>query len=223
LATLDPINSFRPIWKPPFISELVREDRCHLNGLGIVDGKPKYVTAVSQTDVAAGWHGQPLPKGVLIDVQSDRIVTDQLSMPHSPRLAGGKLYAVNSGTGYLVKVDVATGEVTNLTFCPGFLRGLAITGNHALVTVSKPRYGTFEGLPIGDEMKLRGATPICGVLVIDLTTGDVVEWLMLEGDVQELFTVELMPGVKCPMLVGPQTQEFPETITFDSEIKPIDR
>ena len=222
LAMLDPIDSFRPIWKPPFITELAREDRCHMNGIGMVDGKPKYVTAVSQTDVADGWHGRPLPKGVIIDVQTDRVVTDQLSMPHSPREApDGRLYAVDSGRGFLVEVDKETGDLRDIAFCPGFLRGLAIINGFALVTVSKPRYGKFESMPIADEMEKRNQDPICAVLIIDLARGEIAEWLRLEGDVQELFTVELMPGTKCPMVVGPQTEEFAETITFKAEIAPL--
>ena len=223
LAMLDPINSFAPIWKPNFISELAGEDRCHMNGLGMLNGKPKYVTAVSQTDVASGWHGRPLPKGVIIDVETDEIVTDQLSMPHSPRVApDGRLYAVDSGRGFLVEVDTKTGEVRDVAFCPGFLRGLSIIERYALVTVSKPRYGKFEEMPITYELTKRNLDPICGVMVIDLTQGEIVEWLRLEGDVLELFTVELMPGIKCPMVVGPQTEQFPETITFDAEINPIE-
>lgn len=215
LATLDPIESFRPIWKPTFISELVREDRCHMNGLGMLDGKPKYVTAVSQTDVANGWHGRPLPKGVIIDVQTDRVVTDQLSMPHSPRQdADGRLYAVDSGRGFLVEVDKETGDLKDIAFCPGFLRGLSLINGYALVTVSKPRYGKFEDLPIAEEMTKRNLEPICAVMIVDLGKGEIVEWLRLEGDVQELFTVELIPGIKCPMVVGPQSEEFADTITF---------
>jgi uncharacterized protein (TIGR03032 family) len=222
LATIDPVQSFRPIWKPGFISALAREDRCHMNGLAMLDGNPKYVTAVSQTDVADGWHGRPLPKGVLIDVQDDRIVTDGLLMPHSPRVAAdGQVYAVDSGRGFLVRIDTETGKVSNVAFCPGFLRGLALVGDYALVTVSKPRYGKFEDMPIADELAKRNLDPICGVLVIDVTRGEIVEWIRLEGGVQELFTVELMPGIKCPMVVGPQTEEFPETITFSPEIEPL--
>ena len=221
LATLDPVHSFRPIWKPTFISELAREDRCHMNGLGMLDGKPKYVTAVSQTDVLGGWHGRPLPKGVIIDVDTDRIVTDELSMPHSPRVApDGRLYAVDSGRGFVVEVDKDTGKLRDVAFCPGFLRGLAIINGFALVTVSKPRYGTFEAIPIADEMVARNATPICGVLVIDLSSGQTVEWLRLEGDVHELFTVALIPDVRCPMSIGPSAPEFAEAITFSPEIQP---
>jgi uncharacterized protein (TIGR03032 family) len=222
LATIDPVQSFRPIWKPSFISELAREDRCHMNGLGMVDGKAKYVTAVSQTDVASGWHGRPLPKGVIIDVQADRVVTDQLSMPHSPREApDGRLYAVDSGRGFLVEVDKETGDLRDVAFCPGFLRGLALINGFALVTVSKPRYGKFDEMPIADELTKRNMDPICGVMVIDLAKGEIAEWLRLEGDVQELFTVDVMPGIKCPMVVGPTTEEFAETITFNPEIQPL--
>lgn len=221
LATLDRVHSFRPLWKPSFISELMPEDRCHLNGLGMCDGLPKYVTAVGQTDVADGWHGRPLPRGVVIDVQTDRIITDELSMPHSPRVANDTLYALDSGRGFLVEINAVSGKIKDIAFCPGFLRGLAIAGNFALVTVSKPRYGGFRDLPIESELLARRATPMCGVLIIDLATGEIVEWLRLEGDVQELFTVEILPGITCPMSIGPSTHEFPETITFDPEIRPL--
>jgi uncharacterized protein (TIGR03032 family) len=221
LATLDPVHSFRPIWKPSFISELVPEDRCHLNGLAMMNGKPKYVTAVAKSDKADGWHGKPLPKGVLIDVETDEIVTNELSMPHSPRVVDGKIYALDSGRGFLVQIDRETGKVTDLAFCPGWLRGLAIKGNHALVTVSKPRYGSFEGLPIDAEMKERDASPECGVLIIDLATGETIEWLKIEGSVEELFAVELMPGVKCPMTIGPSNAEIVNKITFDPEIRSL--
>jgi len=221
LATLDPKHSFRPIWKPKFISELAPEDRCHLNGLGMVDGKPKYVTAVSQTDVADGWHGMPLPRGVIIDVETDRVVTDELSMPHSPRVANGKLYALDSGRGFLVEVDVDNGKVTDIAFCPGFLRGMAIHGDFALVTVSKPRHGGFAGLPIERELEMRQGTPMCGVLIIDLRSRDIVEYVKIEGDATELFGVELMPGVECPMSIGLGTLEFDNAVTFDPEIPPL--
>lgn len=218
LATLDRAHSFRPIWKPSFISQLAPEDRCHMNGLGMLDGKPKYVTAVSQTDVADGWHGRPLPRGVIIDVETDRVVTDELSMPHSPRVVNGRLYALDSGRGFLVDVDIKTGRPSDIAFCPGFLRGLAIHGNYALVTVSKPREGGFTDLPIEREMNLRFATPMCGVLIIDLRSGDIVEWVKIEGDATELFAVELMPNVACPMSIGLGTPEFDNAVTFEAAI-----
>jgi uncharacterized protein (TIGR03032 family) len=37
LCTLDPAHSFHPRWRPPFLSAYAPEDRCHLNGLAMVD------------------------------------------------------------------------------------------------------------------------------------------------------------------------------------------
>ena len=99
LCTVDLTHSFRPIWKPPFISKLAAEDRCHMNGLAMHQGKPKYVTAVSRSDVLSGWRERRHEGGVLIDVETNHIVTDQLSMPHSPRVIGEQVYALDSGRG----------------------------------------------------------------------------------------------------------------------------
>ena len=90
LATMSITHGFKPLWKPPFISRLAAEDRCHLNGLAMQDGAPAYVTAVSRSDMINGWRDRRHEGGVLIDVRDDRIVTDQLSMPHSPRVDAGR-------------------------------------------------------------------------------------------------------------------------------------
>ena len=97
LATLDPVHSFRPLWHPSFISKLAPEDRCHLNGLAMQDGVPKYVTAVSRSDVVDGWRERRHEGGVIIDVETGRVVTEDLSMPHSPRLANGALWVLDFG------------------------------------------------------------------------------------------------------------------------------
>jgi len=47
LATVSVRRSFTPLWRPPFLSKLAAEDRCHLNGLALEAGRPRYVTAVS--------------------------------------------------------------------------------------------------------------------------------------------------------------------------------
>lgn len=215
LATLDLTHSFKPIWKPHFISKLAPEDRCHLNGLAMQDGQPRYVTAVSRSDVIAGWRERRHEGGVLIDVQTDRIVTDQLSMPHSPRVLGDRIYVLDSGRGRIVRIDPATGEKADIAFCPGFLRGMSIVDGHAIVTVSKPRNGSFAGLLLDGELKARDAEPWCGVLIVNLASGDIVEWIRLEGHITEMFDVAAMPGVVCPMSVGPNTAEMQNTISFE--------
>ncbi len=221
LCTLDLTNSFKPIWKPPFISKLAAEDRCHMNGLAMHEGKPRYVTAVSRSDVVTGWRARRHEGGVLIDVQTNRIVTDQLSMPHSPRVVGDRVYALDSGRGQLIRIDPTTGAKTDIAFCPGFLRGLSIHNGHAIVTVSKPRDGTFKHLSLDQELALRDADAWCGVLVVNLSSGDIVEWIRLEGQITELFDVTVMPGVRCPMSIGPGSPEIQTTITFDPAVQAL--
>lgn len=214
LATLDLTHSFKPLWKPPFISKLAAEDRCHLNGLAMVDGRAKYVTAVSRTDLLTGWRARRDQGGVVIDVETDRIVTDQLSMPHSPRVADGKLYVLDSGRGQLIEVDPESGARRDIAFAPGFMRGLSIHRGHAFVTLSKPRDGSFKELALEGELKKRDGDAWCGVVIINLASGDIVEWIRLEGDIVELFDVTALPGVRCPMSVGVGTTEMRTTISF---------
>jgi uncharacterized protein (TIGR03032 family) len=222
LATLDLRHSFRPVWKPPFVSRLAAEDRCHLNGMALgPKGEPRYATAVSRSDVVNGWRARRAEGGVLVNVTNDRIVTDQLSMPHSPRIHGDHVLLLDSGRGYIVRVDPRTGEREDIAFCPGFLRGLSIHNDHAFVTVSKPREGTFSGLALESELGVRDGEAWCGVLVVNLATGDIVEWLRFESRINELFDVVAMPNVRCPMALGPASAEIQHAISFDPAIAPL--
>lgn len=215
LAELDPVHSFKAVWKPNFISKLAPEDRCHLNGLAMKDGEPKYVTAVCKSDSVDGWRDRRADGGVVIDVETDEIVCEGLSMPHSPRWHNGKLWVLNAGTGYLGWVDFESKRFVPFTFCPGFLRGLSMIGNVAAVGLSKPRNGRFAGLALDEELKKRDAEPWCGVQIVSLTTGDVLQWVRFDGDISELFDISFLPGVRNPMMVGLRTGEIRELITFE--------
>lgn len=208
-------HSFKPIWKPSFISKLVREDRCHLNGLAMVDGEPKYVSAVCRSDVVDGWRDRRHDGGIVIDVTTDEIVAEGLSMPHSPRWHQGKLWVLNSGSGELGSINLKTKAFEPLTFLPGFLRGLSFHGDYAFVTLSKPRHGRFEGLALDDRLKEKDADAWCGVQVISLKDGSVANWLRLDGPITELFDVCVLPGVKNPITLGPQSAEIRSFITVE--------
>jgi uncharacterized protein (TIGR03032 family) len=221
LATLSITHGFRPLWKPPFISRLAAEDRCHLNGLAMQDGTPAYVTAVSRSDMINGWRDRRHEGGVLIDVRDDRIVTDQLSMPHSPRVMPDGIYLLDSGRGMLARVDPKTGAKTDVAFCPGFLRGLAIHNGYAIATVSLPRDGAFSGLALQDELKKRDGEPWCGVCIVDLRSGDLVEWIRLDGAIKELFDVAAIPETICPMALGVSSPDIQSLISFEPEFGPL--
>ncbi|MBI5154769.1 TIGR03032 family protein [Candidatus Poribacteria bacterium] len=209
LATTDEQHSFRPIWQPPFLTKLAAEDRCHMNGLAMKDGRPKYVTAVSQSDVPDGWRDRRDSGGVIMDVDTSEVVCRGLSMPHSPRWHNGSLYVLNSGTGYFGRVNLEKGEFEPITFCAGYARGMAFTGNYAVIGLSRPRKNkTFSGLKLDDNLKEKDAEARCGLLIIDLKTGDIVQWLRIEGIVEELYDVSVIPGVFRPMAIGFKTDEI---------------
>lgn len=215
LATTSETHSFRPLWRPRFISKLAAEDRCHLNGLAMENGHPRYVTSVSESDVNDGWRERRSGGGVVIDVPTGEIVARGLSMPHSPRLYQGRLWVLNSGTGEFGHVDVNTGRFEAVSFCPGYLRGLAFCGNYAVVGLSESRHNkTFDDLPLKEQMAARQAEPRCGLQVIDLRTGDNVHSLRISGIVEELYDVVVLPGITRPMALGFVSDEIRRVITI---------
>ncbi len=209
-------HSFRVVWQPPFISKLAAEDRCHLNGLALRDGSPAFVTAVSTSDVHEGWREHRRDGGVIVDVASGEIVAQGLSMPHSPRWHEGKLYVLNSGAGELCAVEPAGGKLEPICFCPGYARGLAIRGHFAVIGLSTCRENrTFSGLPLDDALAAKNVAPRCGLLVVDLRTGDIAHSLTLTGIVRELYDVALLPGIAMPSALGFKTEEIRRTITIE--------
>jgi uncharacterized protein (TIGR03032 family) len=205
LCTLDDRHSFVPRWRPPFLTALAAEDRCHLNGLAMAPGErgalaPRYVTALGETDTAQGWRPNKVTGGCLIDVASGQTVARGFAMPHSPRVHLNRVWLLHSGAGQLVQVDPARGQVETVTELPGYTRGLAMYDRFAFVGLSKIRESsTFGGMPIAarrPELK-------CGVGVVDLSTGRLVAHLEFVTGVEEIFDVQVVPGARCPVLSGP--------------------
>jgi uncharacterized protein (TIGR03032 family) len=214
VATTSETHSFTPVWRPPFISKLAAEDRCHLNGLAMRDGAPAYVSAVAATDVADGWREHRRDGGVVIDVTTNETVCRGLSMPHSPRLHDGALYVLNSGSGCFGIVDLQREAFEPIAFCPGYLRGLAFAGRFAVVGLSRPRAEnkTFAGLELGETLAAKSVSARCGLMVIDLKSGDIVHWLNIQGVVEELYDVAILPGVVRPSALGFKSDEIRRAI-----------
>jgi len=192
LCTLNNEHSFVPRWRPPFISSLSPQDRCHLNGLAMGDGRPRYVTALGDTDAPQGWRENKARGGVLIDVDSGETITRGLSMPHSPRWHDGRLWLLESGDGSIGTVDLATGRYEAVARVDGFTRGLSFLGPYALIGISQVRESAiFSGIPITE--RLDPDNRICGVSLVDLRSGREVGFVRFEGAVQEIFAVQLLP------------------------------
>jgi len=205
LCTLNPDFSFVPGWRPPFITALATEDRCHLNGLAVVNGRPQYVTALGETDTLEGWRPNKADGGILIHVPSGQVICRNLSMPHSPRYANGRLWVLEGGTGRLLTIDLADGKATTVAELPGFARGLAFFGPYAFVGLSRIRESAwFGGLPVASRM----ADLQCGIWVIDWRTGHTVQFMRFEAGVDEIFAIEILTDARFPEVLGFQEERI---------------
>ena len=203
LCTLDQDHSFNPRWRPHFVTALAPQDRCHLNGIAMVNGKPKFVTALGETDSPGGWRENKANGGILIEVDNNEVMLRGLSMPHSPRLYGGQLWVLESGEGSLAKVDMQNRTWQTVAKLPGFTRGIDFVGPLAFIGLSQVRESAvFSGIPLVEQQKER----ICGVWVVNIQTGQTIAFLRFEEGVQEIFAVQALRGTR-----------FPEIMEWDDE------
>lgn len=213
MLTVNSNKYFKIVWKPKFITENVLEDRCHLNGMCVINNKIRYVTAVSTTNIYKGWKSNRKRGGVIIDVDNG-IILDNLSMPHSPYYMNGYLYFLNSGKGELCRIKLNNdnklknkklknsklndnNKIKNkkynyevITFIPGFLRGLEIYNNIAFIGVSKDRHDScFRGLELENKIKDYNKVE-CGVYAIDLKLKKIISFMKYNAN--EIYDVKLM-------------------------------
>jgi uncharacterized protein (TIGR03032 family) len=199
LCSLNRSYSFIPRWRPPFITALAPDDRCHMNGVALADGRVRYVTALGETNSADGWRANKRNGGILMEVPSGAVLVRGLSMPHSPRWYQGKLWLLESGTGTIGTVDQSAGRYEPIAAVPGFARGLDFCGNLAFIGVSLARESAFfSRLPLTERLTERA----CGVWIVDLTTGRTAGFLRFEDAVQEIFAVQVLPYVRFPDLIN---------------------
>jgi uncharacterized protein (TIGR03032 family) len=207
-------RSFEPRWRPPFISALAPEDRCHLDGLGLRDGQVRYVTALGATDTPGGWRADKPGGGILMEVPSGEIIARGLSMPHSPRWHAGRLWLLESGNGGLGVVDEASGRYQAVAALPGFTRGLDFHGRFAFVGLSQVRErAIFSGIAIAERPERA-----CGVWVLDTVTGQTVAFLKFEEAVQEIFAVQVLPGRRCPDVLNDDPGRVADSFVLPDEV-----
>ena len=218
LCTLASDSSFVPRWRPKFVSKLSDEDRCHLNGMAMVDGRPGLVTVLGQTDTPQGWRPEKTSGGCLIDVSSERVLADGLCMPHSPRLHNGRLWLLESGKGTLSVIDREGAKPRLVAELPGFTRGLAFWDRYAFVGLSQVREKYFSGLPITERFMPEERK--CGVWVVDLTTGRIVAMLEFLTGVQEIFDVLVLRGIRFPEVVDLTMPQLASTYVLPDEVLP---
>ena len=222
VATVSSTHSFRMVWRPRFVTKIVPEDRCHLNGLAVEDGELAFATAFGEADSIDGWRGDVAGGGVVLDTRSGEVVCRGLTMPHSPRVHDGRLWLLNSGAGELGLVRTASSGAAAFepaASLPGFSRGLAFADEFAFAGVSRPRYESFRGLEVGDRLDRNDEQPRTGVAVIDTRSGERVEWFWLEDQAREVYDVAVLPGGGCAMAFPSDSTEAWGLITMDDTIE----
>ena len=199
LSLKDDEDNFNPRWRPRFISELAPEDRCHLNGVAIVDGHPEYVAALGETNTSEGWRPGKTSGGIVMHVPSNEVILRGLPMPHTPRVYEDELYVLLSATGEVARVDTGRGDYEVVTRLPGFVRGMSRYGDYLFVGLSQLRRKspTFSDIPIARE------SPFCGIVAINLPRGTTVGNLKYESVCQEIYDVQAVSGLRRPGLVSP--------------------
>lgn len=200
LCRIDDNYSFTPVWKPPFIDSLKSEDRCHLNGLVMQDGMPKYVTGLGQTNIMQGWRENITNGGFLMDVTTNEVILEGLAMPHSPRMYKGELYMLLSATGEFIKVNIQERSYEVIKKFDGFCRGLDIVDDYAFIGFSKLRKNssTFAKLSFSDHANF------AGVKVIHVPTGAEVGSITYATSVDEIYEVSVLQNTIRPNILNPQ-------------------
>jgi len=200
LAVIEDRYNFTPIWKPPFISRLTPFDNCHLNGLALADGRPRFVTALGTTDTPQGWRKDKLSGGVLMEVESGDVVLEGLAMPHSPRLIDGRLLVLNSAACELLEVDPERRTSEVVSRLPGFSRGLAGAGDYLFIGLSELRHNhrVFGDLPIA-----RAEGLYCGMICIHIPTGRIAGELRYLRTCKEIYDIQVLPGLLRPGILAP--------------------
>ncbi|PCJ67477.1 MAG: TIGR03032 family protein [Bacteroidetes bacterium] len=198
VVEIDDQYNFKPYWTPPFIDEMVSEDRCHLNGMALQNGLPKYITAFNQGNKAGSWRENITTTGVLMDVESNETILDGLGMPHSPRIFNDEIYVLLSAKGELIKVNKESGTYDVVTKVEGFVRGMDLYKDYLFIGLSKLRKNssTFAKLDFVDQAQE------AGILVIHLPTGSTVGKITYLTSLDEIYDIQLIPNKIRPNILN---------------------
>lgn len=220
LSTLSTRTNFRAIWKPVFLDDIIDGDTCHLNGLATSDNHPTFCTLVSPSSHLDGWREDPIGRGMVIDIENDRVACNGLTFPHSPRNHNGRLWLLNSGEGefgFIRTKNESANCFTSIAQVPGFARGLAFHGRFAFIGISKSRYGLSDRMPVHRRMQEVGKPAWCGFHVIDTETGKCLEWFRFSGKVpHEISSIEVIGETTGVEAYDPDSEIASEHISWET-------
>ncbi len=198
ICTIDDAFSFTPHWKPKFIDKLASEDRCHLNGMVMQDGKPLYVSALGSGNTFQSWRENITAGGIMVHVPSGEIILRGLAMPHAPKIYDGKLYCLLSAKEELICIDPEKGTYEVVKKIPGFLRGMAKCGDYLFICTSKLRQNssTFKHLEIAEKAN------VAGIVVLHLPTASIVGNFEWKASVDEIYDIQILQNSTRPNILN---------------------
>ncbi len=203
ISLFDDHYNFTPVWSPPQITELASEDRCHLNGMAMQGGLPKYATAFNQGNTPQSWRENITTTGVIFDVESSEVIAQGLAMPHSPKLYNNQLYVLQSAKGEISRVDVSNGKVETVAHVGGFVRGMTLIGEYLFVSRSKLRKNssTFAHLDIPESENNSG------IIVLHLPSGSIAGQITYKTSVDEIYDIHALKGYTRPNILNTLTAD----------------
>ncbi|NCO02473.1 MAG: TIGR03032 family protein [Epsilonproteobacteria bacterium] len=215
LSTLSPDNSFVARWKPKFISKLVPEDRCHLNGMAMLNGKPKYVTTFNMEDSRDSWSEGRIDYGTLIDIDTDEILIEGMIMPHSPKVYKGEVYVCESGLGVVWRYNPITKEKAQVVKLQGFTRGLYFYGGVMFVGLSQVRASEIK---TPSPISTMYDETYAGVWMINLEDNTEIGHIKFDGDVDQIYDIAIIPDSTMPELLNVNSSLTRHIFDFRDEI-----
>jgi len=151
--------------------------------------------------------------GTLIDVETNKILFDQLIMPHSPRVLNDDVYFCESGKGLIYRFSPGNNELIVLKKLQGFARGIDFWGPLMFVGLSKVRDSEIKNRPpIAKEYD----ETFSGIWIINLEDQSTVGYIKFEGDVSQIYDVAVIPGVNYPELIEPIDKKVKNIFKFPS-------
>ena len=198
IVKIDDSYNFVPFWKPPFVDSIASEDRCHLNGMAMLNGKPKYVTAFNQGNTHQSWRENVTKTGILMDVETNEVILENLAMPHSPRIFNGQLYVLLSATGELIRVNIEERSYEVVVTLDGFVRGMDVYKDYLFIGLSKLRKNssTFAKLDFAE------AANEAGIMIVHLPTAAIAGKITYQTSLDEIYDVHILGGKMRPNVLN---------------------
>ena len=212
IVRIDDNYNFTPYWTPPFIDKITSEDRCHLNGMAMLNGKPKYATAFNNGNTSQSWRDRVTESGIIMDVEKNIIIAEGLAMPHTPRIFNNELYVLLSATGELVKVNAESGDYDVIVSLDGFVRGMSFHKDYLFIGLSKIRKKstTFGKLDFSENSNE------AGIVVIHLPTKRIIGKLTYLTSLEEIYDIHILANKKRPNILNTINDDHKRSLMIPS-------